>query len=406
MVLQGEAGKKTAVIRTSDRNLFKKCRRNWMFQSHMQRNLEPKQAQMPLWFGTGIHFALEDFFNPNSELPCKTAAEAFDLYVKATRIQKNQQMPDDWQEMSETGKAMLDYMETSWLQTRDPLTTFVHNGIPQLEINFIVDIPFDVQAHYPHSPYDKVVYSGTIDRIIIDDYGRLWLVDYKTAKNMKTSHFANDPQVTAYCWAASEMYPDYEIAGMIYWQFLKAHPKPPEPLKSGKISTAQNMKTSRPLYRRALIDAYGSVEKAPAAAVQKLNDLAMLESVEQDAYIRRDKIYKNAHSLQAEGAKILSEMADMLNPDLALYPNANFMCPHMCAFYEICVSMDDGSDWEQQLEAETQQRAKGDESWRKSIPAALEMIYGDPEPTYDFDNPPVDGHTAALDANDILTGKK
>ena len=386
-MLQGDAGEKVAVIRTSDRGQFKSCRRRWALQSHMRRNLEPKQAASPLWFGTGIHYALEEYFNPHSELPTKRSSEIFRLYVLATQMQGRQQLPDTWEEEQEMGVAMLDYFEDCWLQTRNPLKTFVFNGVPQLEINFQIDIPFDVKAHFPDSPYDRAIYSGTIDRVTIDEEGRIWLVDYKTAKSPKTSHFANDPQVTAYCWAASEMYPDHEIAGMIYWQFAKVAPKPPEPLKSGKISTAANQKTTRPLYRQALINAYGSVDKAPKANIDFLNNLAIQESTERDAFIRRDKIFKNPHSLQAEGAKILMEMQDMLNPNLPLYPNANFMCPHMCSFYEICVSMDDGTDWESQLEMETQPRAKSDESWRKALPRAIEKMFKVKE-EFDFDNPP------------------
>lgn len=390
MVLQNEAGKRTAVIRTSDRNLFKMCRRRWSFQSHMKKNLEPKAAQSPLWFGTGIHFALEDYFDPTSQMPFKTPGEAFSTYVKATQLQGRQEMPYDWEEQVEMGVAMLDYLHNHWLSTRNKLNTFIFQGVPQLEVNFQIPVPFNPKEHFPDSPYDNVLYSGTIDRVTIDDEGKIWLVDYKTAKVMKASHFANDPQVTSYCWAASEMYPGYEIAGMIYWQFLKAVPKPPEPLKSGKISTSQNLKTSRPLYRQALIKRYKSVDQAPPDNIDYLNNLAMRESTEQDAYIRRDKIHKNLHSLAAEGAKILLEMQDMLNPNLPLYPNATFMCPHMCPHYEECVSMDDGSDWKTQLEMSTQSRAKSDESWRKTLHLAVDKIYGK-EDKVDFNNPPTEG---------------
>lgn len=350
-----------AVIRTSDRGTFKNCRRRWAWSSHLHMNREPKQAQKPLWFGTGIHYALEDHFGLKEHASTK---DAFDAYVSATVRQRRQEMPDDWKELREMGMAMLDYFERFWLPGRDPYTTYVHNGIPQTEVNFIVDLPFDVRAHFPDSPYDRVIYSGTTDRVIVDSNDRLWLVDYKTAKTMKSSHFANDPQVTAYCWAMSHVY-QRPVAGMIYWQFLKDIPTPPEPLKSGKISVAQNQRTTRPFYKRALIDTYGSVDQAPLENRQFLDRLAMMEDSDRDAFIRRDKIYKNEDSLQAEGVKILMELEDMLNPNLPLYPNPNFMCPGMCPFYECCVSMDDGSDWEQQLLDETQPRSNSQESWRK-----------------------------------------
>lgn len=386
---QDTAGEKIAVIRTSDRGGFRSCRRKWDFQSHLRRNLESKQDAMPLWFGTGIHYALEAHFNPACPYPFTSPAQAFQCYVLATRINARQELPDGWEEMEEMGIAMLNYLMDSWLQTRNPLKTFVYKGVPQLEINFQIDIPFDIKAHYPNSPYDRAIYSGTIDRVVIDEDGRLWGLDYKTAKVLKGSHFANDPQATVYPWAMNEIYPEHETAGLIYWQLLKAIPKQPAPLKSGKISIAQNLKTSRPLYRQALIDAHGSVEKAPPANIDKLNQLAMQETTERDAYVRRDKVYQNRHSQEAEGEKILLEVADILNPDLALYPNPTFMCPHMCQFFEECISMNDGSDWLGQLEMNTQQRAKTDESWRAALPKAAEKLFETKAEEFDFNNPPV-----------------
>lgn len=352
----------TAVIRTSDRGSFKGCRRRHGFSSHLHMNLEPKQQASPLWFGTGMHFAWEDMYSQGRR-KYDTPGEAFSAYVRATLKQGRSTLPDDWKDLHEMGLAMLNYYTEYWLIGRDALTTYEVDGEPQVEINFLVDLPFNVKEHFPDSPYDNVMYSGTIDRIIIDDLGLLWLVDYKTAKTLKQSHFANDPQVSAYCWAAYHIY-QRPIGGMIYWQFLKVIPKPPEPLVSGKISTAKNQRTSHRMYREALLKAYDTIIASPKENVDFLNRLAMLESEDQDPYIRRDKIYKNQASLEAEGAKILLELEDMLNPHLPRYPNPTFMCPHMCPFYEVCVSMDDGSEWEEQLEAETQQRGEKDESWR------------------------------------------
>lgn len=354
---------KTAVIRTSDRMQFRMCRRRWGIQSHLRRGLEPRQEASPLFFGTGIHFALEDHYGARN---FERLEDAFMAYVKAKTKQARAEAPPDLDDLIEMGKGMLNYYQDYWLQGRSGLQTYIHDGVPQTEVNFIVPVPFDVKGMYPDSPYDDVVYAGTIDRVIIDEHDWLWLVDYKTAKAMKATHFANDSQITAYCWAASQIY-GRPVAGMIYWQFKKCIPKVPEPLARGGISVAQNQTTSHRLYRKALVDTYGSVNQAPVANVNFLNQLTMTESDDQDAFIRRDRIHKNPQSLESEGVKILMELEDMLNPNLPLYPNPNWTCATMCSFYEICCSMDDGSDWEQQLIDETQPRADRDESWRKYL---------------------------------------
>ena len=57
----------------------------------------------------------------------------------------------------------------------------------------------------------------------------------------------------------------------------------------------------------------------------------------------------------------------MLNPDLPLYPNPDRTCQFMCSFNSACVSLDDGSDWESELEMNFQQRERNYDSWRKKV---------------------------------------
>src|SRR5215471_11175705 len=55
-------------IHASDRGTFKRCRRKWDWSSPMRRNLQPNVEMMRpdknLWFGTGIHYALAQYYNP------------------------------------------------------------------------------------------------------------------------------------------------------------------------------------------------------------------------------------------------------------------------------------------------------------------------------------------------------
>ena len=63
-------------IHTSDREVFKFCRRKWNWSSPARQNLVRKVkihgVIMPLWYGTGIHNALQKYYNPVlSEDPVK-----------------------------------------------------------------------------------------------------------------------------------------------------------------------------------------------------------------------------------------------------------------------------------------------------------------------------------------------
>jgi hypothetical protein len=273
-------------------------------------------------------------------------------------------LPVDIADLIVLGKGMLNYYENEWLVARDPLTTFWYNGVPQVEVNFRIKLPYNAQKF----GFAGVEYSGTIDRIVIDQWGQLWIVEYKTAKQIQTLHFAHDGQVSSYCWAGDYLYPGHSVAGVIYQQHRKSLPEDPPVLMNGKLSSAKNMLTTHRHYRQALVNHYGDIKNAPSANVDLLNSLARQENEEWDKFIRRDRVERNEVQRQAEGAKILLELDDMLNPNLPLYPNPTRECTHMCAFNNACVSMDDGSDWQSELEMLMVPRDKEYDTWRKYLP--------------------------------------
>lgn len=357
-------GKRVAVIRTSDRLAFRSCRRKWGWSSHLRGNLGPKQNAAPLWFGSGFHFAMEDFHGYNL---FKDPVAAFDAYVKATRKHDPARLPDDWEMHVDLGHKMISYYEL-WLERRKNVIpqTFYVDGVPQVEINFRVNIPVSDQI-LQRSGYDQVVYSGTIDRVVVDPrYDMLWLLDYKTAKQFSVGHYMTDDQITAYCWAASCIY-QRPVGGMIYAQHLKHPIEGSRVLKSGALSVSKNMRTSHILYRNALIDMYGAVKNSPAKNIEYLNSLAKQEDERRDTFIRHDWVHRNEHQIQAQGVKILLEMEDMLNPDLPLYPNPSRECQTFCSFMSPCVSLDDGSDWEYELQNDFEQRPAVYDPWRELL---------------------------------------
>lgn len=352
---------RVAIIRSSDRMGFKRCRRRWGWQSHLRGNLTPIETASPLWYGSGFHYAMEDF---HGERKWPTAVAAFEAYVKATYRQFQQtgkQLPYDWPELTQLGRGMVDYYTNTWLVARDPLKTFVVDGIPQVEVNALVDVPIK-------SPfYDRVLYAVTLDRVIEDDDGWLWIVDYKTAKRIQTQFFQTDPQISAYMWIAQQLY-DRPVRGFIYQQHRKDVPEIPRLLASGVFSTDRRQNTTHRHYRRSLIRQYGSVERAPLANVDFLNWLNEQEDETRDRFVQRNRIYRNQYQIEAEGAKLMLELEDMLNLDLPLYPNPTRECGHMCSFNSACIGMDDGSDWMGELNSGFVQKTRDFDSWRKYLP--------------------------------------
>ncbi len=354
---------RTAILRTSDRNNFRRCRRRWGWQSHLRGNLTPRETASPLWFGSGFHFAMEDF---HGERNFAHPRDAFKAYVKAThRLAKSKRnphvLPLDWPQLTQLGVEMLNYYADTWLIARDPLRTFVYKGKPQVEVHALIEVPFQNEF------YDKVLYAVTLDRIVEDDNGLLWILDYKTAKRIQTGFFQTDPQISAYYWIGNHMYPDREIAGFIYQQHRKDVAHEPPILGSGRISASRNQLTTHRLYRKALKNLYGEVLKAPQENIDLLNWLNEQETEDQDKFIRRDRIFRNRHQFEAEGAKLLLELEDMLNLNLALYPNATRECGNMCSFNSACVSMDDGGDWAYELQLGFEQKSAVFDNWREFL---------------------------------------
>lgn len=384
-------GRKALIIRTSDRIAFKQCRRKWGWSSHLKKNLGSKYLASPLWFGSAIHFALEDFHGYNKfEKP----SSAFAAYCIATSKQFARDLPEDAQEHYELGVKMMDYYADHWLRfhpitktywapampTGDPTVDAGGDGphhplwVPQVEVNFEIPIPLDehpvLAAHATALGADCVLYRGTIDRVGIDDQGFLWCTEYKTAKRPEHYHYQTDPQITTYCWAMRNIY-SRSVSGVEYMQFVKLKPEAPRILASGKISTASNLVTSATLYRSSLERMYGSNEGSwPEENKKKLIEVMQTESEFRDRYVVRELIRRNAHMCDAEAMKILLEVEDMINPDLPLYPNPTRQCPYMCSFLAPCVTMDDGGDWEYELEQEFSERDQdADRLWRRRLPA-------------------------------------
>lgn len=73
-------------IHTSDRATFKNCRRKWNWSSPARNNLTRKVSIFgiypPFWFGTGIHNAIEKYYDPSYTEDCVVAFESwFEMQV-------------------------------------------------------------------------------------------------------------------------------------------------------------------------------------------------------------------------------------------------------------------------------------------------------------------------------------
>lgn len=354
--IQEQPASPLITIHTHDRISFRRCRRKWNFSSPLRQHLEPIVSDFAaLWFGSGIHFALEDYHGHNK---FGHPVEAYFAYQNAFKVEER---PMNWEDLEEMAVHLLSYYVEGWLPKRKGVfRTLWLNGEPMVEVQFRIYLPeLSEKVGFP------VYYEGTFDRIVIDEEGFIYILDYKTAARFDTAKLETDAQINAYCWAGEQVI-GRPVEGMIYMQFLKASPTGPKILKSGLPSTDVRQRTTHYHYKQALDEIFDG-SQYPKEYVAFLNELAMQESPEGDKFIRYDKVRRNESFRKAEAWKIYAEGLEMLTFDLPLYPNPTKDCSWDCSFRPVCLAMDDGSDPEFLLAENYQKRKEDNQEWRKKI---------------------------------------
>lgn len=366
-----------AIIGTSDRSAFRSCRRKWNWSSHLRQSLNRNSQAHPLWFGSGMHHVLEDL---HGRRLYKRVEDAIDDYCNATLMHYGSvNLPETFEQDKELMLRMMQHYMYGFLKARgrDPLKTYVLRGEPQVEVPFEFEIPVP-NTVLEKTKYKKVVYKGTLDRIVVDNDGYLWIQDYKNVSAFTPYEYLElDSQIGVYLWAASYIY-KRPVIGFIYTQLKKTGVEPPRILKNGLLSAARDQNTTHAMYRRALLDKYGD-KSWPAENMECLNHLAVAEEPEADKFIRRDRVPRSVNTLRAEADKIIAEASDILDPNLRIYPNPSYMCTRMCSFVEPCLEMDRGEKYRTTLELDYHVRDYYERNeWRKYL------IVGEKE-----DRPPV-----------------
>lgn len=362
--LVADGGDGAAIISTSDRSTFRQCRRKWNWQSHLREGLQPKAKAQPLWFGSAFHHWLEDYHGARTYTDSDAAITD---YVQATtKAFGADWMPETLTEDVETLRGMARHYQ-AWLKGRDGLKTYKVRGEPQVEVPFEFEIPLPKSAL--GGKWKRAVYKGVIDRVVEDENGYLWLVDYKTASRLDSiTHLELDSQIGVYLWAASYIYRK-PVIGFIYMQFLKAVPAPPALLSKGGLSTDKRQRTTHALYRAEARRCYGDNSATwPSDVLGMVSMLAAAEFPEEDNFIKRHRLSRPSANMHYEAMKILAEVEEMLNPSLQIYPSPNFLCTSMCGFVEPCIELDRGEPYREILASDYAPQTYGERNdWRKFL---------------------------------------
>jgi hypothetical protein len=266
-------------LHTSDRGTFKQCRRKWNWSSPARNNLVPRASihgiVEPLWFGTGIHYALERGYNPELPEDFVVAWETwFDLQLhgglvteaelsefedrspepirddtsgpdRIYRVKGLDEIqpdfdPDHFAEVKDLGIGMMKFYK-DYAREHDNFSVIATEhtfSVPILDESGQAIYMLDTRRmpeswldqwenDIPENKYGPLVKPGAggyykqvhargrMDLIIQDnDSGRYGLKDYKTAKTIGEDYFRHielDEQVTTYAFAAEREAEDFDL---------------------------------------------------------------------------------------------------------------------------------------------------------------------------------------------------
>lgn len=219
------------VLRTSERKQFKECQWKWQ-RNYIDRLQHKHDEGTALWFGTGIHLALEKYYVPGTKRGINPV-ETWEQYVDDTRgdtqyINTYHNGDSSFAiEAKELGSAMLtsyveNYGDEEWME------------VIATEFDFQIGIKFD--NFTPDGvKQDKAAYVGTMDLVYRDTRdNRLYVMDHKTARALgssNTQYLPLDDQAGAYYAVAiaalrkQGLIGDNErLSGIVYNYLVKAMP--------------------------------------------------------------------------------------------------------------------------------------------------------------------------------------
>lgn len=392
-------------IHTSDIANFKRCRRYWDWSSPTRTNLRHKVEiygiNFNLWFGTGIHYALEKMYDPMLK---RDPVEVFltwfqhqweggivgeewleltyDIHPRladpitpdprsATKFHPIQQweikglrdiLPDpieaEFIEYKELGVGMLEFYK-DYAARRDDFE------VVAVESTYSIPLGFESIDRREESPnYGKSIEvhaRGKRDQIAwYPERNKFGVMDYKTAARVDEDYFLKnekDEQFTNYLWATKyeAIYYDlpwyaHEVDRVIVNAMRKKYPKPPTVLKSGFLSVnRQEEGTTAELFMQAVKEHglelwYEDDEKA-----QKYYNYLVAQG--DDNFVQRDLVFRNEHEIENAHKHIIMIAKEMLRDDVPLYPTPTGAQSCLkCAFRVPCIAKDDGSDWQGILE--------------------------------------------------------
>lgn len=397
-------------IHNSDRASFKRCRRYWNWSSPARNNYMLRAdifgVNTDLWFGTGIHWALEQFYQPGIKRdPVEAFKTWFDIQWRggvvtaewlprvydlsplsigntpANHLSHNWHPTDEqptpgqlykvrgledilpdpdagqFDELYELGMNMMQYYRNYAADhdAFDILVTEHDFSIPVWDYkNDTILRMTDLREDSPNYGKELEVHMrGRTDALgIWHENEKLFVHDYKTAAKIGEDYFEKletDEQCTNYLYAIEieANYYDLPYRGtpveeVLYTALRKKYPKPPTELKNGMFSIDRENESTTHKMLMAWIAR--NMPGVPLSEKQQAY-IDWLWDVGDEQFIMRRTARRNRYQIANAGFRLYQESLDMLKPDLPIYPNItnDWLCLR-CQFRAPCLMKEDSPE--------------------------------------------------------------
>lgn len=352
------------MMRVSERASFKKCPLAWDWywnQGWRRRGRTPNA----LWFGTGMHLALADWYLPGVKRgidPRETWAKYCSEEIRAVKVDKVNPITgealQEWTDAQDLGDHVLGhYLEVygedeSW-------------DVIAREQTFGVKIP---------NPVDKTRaitrLHGTFDGVYRDlEDGKVKLMEHKNYATLSDEHLSLDDQGGTYCTVSTFTLrkqgligPKEHVVGITYNLIRKAYkderPRTADGLYTNKPTKAHYIEalwnSDNPGLKQALLGrTVRFLEKLTipqlAASAEKYGIVVIgdVSKTQQAAYFDRPFIKRTWREQRGQIDRIGAEamaMARFRSGEQPMYKTPRYDCKRFCDFFEVCEVHENGGD--------------------------------------------------------------
>jgi Zierdtviridae exonuclease len=317
-------------------------------------------SRTPLWFGTGVHLGLAEWYIPGTKRgihPAETFAKfAKDSLHTIKVADATEEQVAEYEDGAVLGELLLNEYVKHWGQ--DESWDFI-----QAEKTFSLDIPWPQeegrQSIYNVSPGELLLrYVGTFDGVYRDlEDGKIKLLETKTAAQVSTSHLSLDDQAGSY-WAVAGITmreegilgPKERIHGITY-NFIRKGKPDERPRDTEGYACNKPVKLD---YGAAL--GYSAGAKLPAIAVLEAEAaqkgiivLGERSKNQPTPLFQREVIWRTNAERRSQLRRIQDEgvvMQSYRDKLLPITKNPNRDCSWDCSFFSMCELHERGGEWE------------------------------------------------------------